>query len=69
MSNYKDLGYNMFLERPFQQMSPKYTSQQFDSMIENFSWNKGSGGNVNLGGNGNSSGLIYVTFIYIRYIT
>lgn len=57
--SYLDFGYDPFLRRDIIRPSKTtYTSLEFDNHMESFSWNKGEGGVVKLGGKANASGYI-----------
>ncbi len=59
-NNYTSYGYDKFLQRPIAE-APKQPLQEFDASVDDFSWDKGRGGQVNLGGSNNNNGLLYTT--------
>lgn len=57
--SYLDLGYDKYLNRPVFKKKGQ-TILDTDSQIEGFVWDKGIGGNANLGGPNNDAGKMVV---------
>lgn len=58
--SYADYGYNKFLDREIiRQKKEGYSALDFDGLFEGFLWDKGQGGDVNVGGPNNDLGRIY----------